>query len=118
MMLSCSPVLVRNNTICSLTAEHTAQDTSNPFVTPLIDYVRNVATNPDFEHIKLVGVCFGHQIISIAMGGSCVPGEQGWEIGVYANQLTDDGRYWWCGDVSGQGGEAKVVSSAGPSFSA
>ena len=68
-----------------------------------------MATSPQTQHIKLVGICFGHQIISLAMGGACVPGENGWEIGVYGNELTEEGRYWWCGDETGEG-EDRVVS--------
>jgi hypothetical protein len=51
------------------------------------------------------------QIISLAMGGQCVRRENGWEIGVYGNEMTEEGRYWWTGYVEGQGGEDKVVSS-------
>jgi len=51
------------------------------------------------------------QIISLAMGGQCVRGENGWEIGVYGNEMTDEGRYWWTGDVKGQGSGDKVVCS-------
>lgn len=91
-------------------AEHTAHDTSIPFVAPLIDYVRDIATSPQTQHIKLIGICFGHQIISIAMGGKCERGENGWEVGVYGNETTEQGRYWWCGDVNGQGGDDRVVS--------
>jgi hypothetical protein len=52
--------------------------------------------------------------MSIAMGGECVRGENGWEIGVYGNELTPEGRYWWCGDVEGQGGMNKIVSMLVP----
>ncbi|GFZ51384.1 hypothetical protein JCM24511_09146, partial [Saitozyma sp. JCM 24511] len=89
-------------------SKHTAHDFANPFIPPLIEFVRHVGTSPDTRHIKLVGICFGHQIISIAMGGECVRGENGWEIGVYGNELTREGRYWWTGDVEGQGGGEKI----------
>ena len=49
------------------------------------------------------------QIVSLAMGGQCLRGENGWEIGVYGNEMTKEGRYWWTGDVKGQGGGSKVV---------
>ena len=44
------------------------------------------------------------------MGGECKAGEAGWEIGVYGNEVTEEGRKWW-GDVSGQGRDDKVVST-------
>lgn len=43
------------------------------------------------------------------MGGECKAGEEGWEIGVYGNEVTEEGKRWW-GDVSGQGRDDKVVS--------
>ncbi|KAG1852852.1 class I glutamine amidotransferase-like protein [Suillus subalutaceus] len=36
----------------------------------LIEYVRYVATEK--PRIKIFGVCFGHQVIALAMGGTCV----------------------------------------------
>nr|KIR84665.1 cytoplasmic protein [Cryptococcus tetragattii IND107] len=89
-------------------SKHTAYDTANPFIPPLIQFVRSLASSPTYQHLKLIGICFGHQIISIALGGACVQGENGWEIGVYGCHLTDQGRYWWTGDVKGQGGAHKV----------
>ncbi|KIR35382.1 cytoplasmic protein [Cryptococcus deuterogattii MMRL2647] len=89
-------------------SKHTAYDTANPFIPPLIQFVRSLASSPTYQHLKLIGICFGHQIISIALGGECVQGENGWEIGVYGCHLTDQGRYWWTGDVKGQGGAHKV----------
>ncbi|WVO24571.1 uncharacterized protein IAS62_005939 [Cryptococcus decagattii] len=89
-------------------SKHTAYDTANPFIPPLIQFVRSLASSPTYQHLKLIGICFGHQIISIALGGECVQGENGWEIGVYGCHLTDQGRYWWTGDVNGQGGAHKV----------
>ncbi|KAK4688751.1 NEDD8-activating enzyme E1, partial [Tremellales sp. Uapishka_1] len=106
-------------------SRHTAHDMSNPFIPPLISYIRELGTSPKTQHIKIVGFCFGHQIISLAMGGTCEPGKNGWEIGVYGCDTTEEGKYWWCGDVEGQGGDERVyveqmhrdyVPSVPPSF--
>jgi hypothetical protein len=43
------------------------------------------------------------------MGGECRAGDQGWEIGVYGNEITEEGKQWW-GDVSGKGRDDRVVS--------
>nr|XP_031859523.1 uncharacterized protein CI109_004985 [Kwoniella shandongensis]KAA5526595.1 hypothetical protein CI109_004985 [Kwoniella shandongensis] len=89
-------------------SKHTAFDTSSPWITKLIEYIRTIATSPERQHLKLVGICFGHQIIALALGGECVSGKDGWEVGVYGCELTQEGRYWWTGDVQGQGGDDKV----------
>jgi hypothetical protein len=44
------------------------------------------------------------------MGGECCAGTEGWEVGVYGNEVTEEGKKWW-GDVSGKGREDRVVSS-------
>ncbi|KAK1923202.1 class I glutamine amidotransferase-like protein, partial [Papiliotrema laurentii] len=78
-------------------SRHSAYDTSLPFIPTLTNFVRSVATSAETQHIKVVGICFGHQLISIAMGGECKAGEAGWEIGVYGNEVTEAGKYWWTG---------------------
>jgi GMP synthase-like glutamine amidotransferase len=47
--------------------------------------------------MKIVGICFGMQVIAMALGGpqAVVPNEKGWEIGVYEVGLTDAGRDWF-----------------------
>ncbi len=42
--------------------------------------------------IKIIGICFGQQVVARALGGECVPNERGWEIGVYDVDLTELGR--------------------------
>lgn len=38
-----------------------------------------------FEHkLKIIGSCFGHQLVACAFGGDVGPNEQGWLIGNYA----------------------------------
>ena len=83
-----------------------------PFIPPLIDFIRTLAITSSTQQVKIVGICFGMQIISLALGGQCARGENGWEIGVYGNELTEVGRHWWTGDVQGQGGQDKIVSPA------
>jgi GMP synthase-like glutamine amidotransferase len=37
---------------------------------------------------KMVGVCFGHQLLAQALGGETVKADQGWGLGVHHYQLT------------------------------
>ncbi|KAF5383471.1 hypothetical protein D9757_006077 [Collybiopsis confluens] len=46
----------------------------------------------DHPGVRLFGICFGHQIISIALGGDCVNNDGKWESGPTKIRLTDVGR--------------------------
>jgi GMP synthase-like glutamine amidotransferase len=47
------------------------------WIAPLEDFVRAA----DAHHIPMVGVCFGHQLIAQALGGTVRKSEKGWGIG-------------------------------------
>ncbi|KAK7438067.1 hypothetical protein VKT23_018234 [Stygiomarasmius scandens] len=56
----------------------------------LVAFVKRIAeTKPE---IKLVGICYGHQIISMAIGGTCVKNHGKWEVGPTPMTLTDLGK--------------------------
>ncbi|MDX5592893.1 type 1 glutamine amidotransferase [Pseudovibrio sp. SPO723] len=44
------------------------------------------------EGIPLVGICFGHQILAEALGGSAVKSRRGWGLGVQSYEVTEDGK--------------------------
>ena len=44
------------------------------------------------ERVRLIGVCFGHQIIGRAMDAGVGRNEQGWEVAVESVQLTKKGK--------------------------
>ncbi|GMK56189.1 hypothetical protein CspeluHIS016_0300290 [Cutaneotrichosporon spelunceum] len=84
-------------------SKHTAYDTNSHFGPQLIEWMRDLANAPEFQHVKIIGVCYGHQILSLALGGECQQGTNGWEVGVYGCDMTDDGRYWWSDSVVSNG---------------
>ncbi|MYD45406.1 MAG: hypothetical protein F4W92_03555 [Gammaproteobacteria bacterium] len=54
-----------------------------PWIQRLIEFVRML----DQERKKLIGICFGHQCIALALGGSVVNAPQGWGMGVHEYRL-------------------------------
>ncbi len=49
----------------------------HPWIPPLEDFIRKAFA----EHVPMVGVCFGHQIIAQAMGGKVEKYPGGWSVG-------------------------------------
>ncbi|KAI0646276.1 class I glutamine amidotransferase-like protein [Trametes meyenii] len=60
------------------------------WINRLVDYVRFL--DKEKPQIRLIGICFGHQIVARALGGECVPNGGKWEIGVTEIDLTDLGQ--------------------------
>ncbi|EDQ99850.1 uncharacterized protein LACBIDRAFT_255924, partial [Laccaria bicolor S238N-H82] len=60
------------------------------WVNKLIAYISHIAESK--PHVKLIGICFGHQIIGRALGGECVPNGGRWEVGPMPLDLTDLGK--------------------------
>ncbi|TBU23564.1 class I glutamine amidotransferase-like protein [Dichomitus squalens] len=60
------------------------------WINRLIDYVKYLAEEK--PKIRLIGICFGHQIIARALGGECVPNDGRWEVGPTPLQLTETGK--------------------------
>ncbi|MCP4997072.1 MAG: GMP synthase [Gammaproteobacteria bacterium] len=54
-----------------------------PWIKQLITFVQKL----DKANKKLIGICFGHQIIAIAFHGKVVRSEKGWGIGVANNRM-------------------------------
>jgi GMP synthase (glutamine-hydrolysing) len=49
-----------------------------PWIVKLVDFVKQQLNAPIKK--KLVGICFGHQIIARAAGGICAKNPKGWEV--------------------------------------
>ena len=57
-----------------------------PWIADLIHFVQELYQ----AKIKLVGICFGHQIIAKALGGQVVKSDKGWGVGVSVNEVVND----------------------------
>ena len=53
------------------------------WISALEDFIRRL----NDEGRKLVGICFGHQIMAQALGGKVVESEKGWGVGMSENSL-------------------------------
>ncbi|KAL8831096.1 MAG: hypothetical protein Q9170_005446 [Blastenia crenularia] len=61
-----------------------------PWTNKLVDFVKSILSQ---DRVKLVGVCFGHQIIGRAMGAKVGRNEdQGWEVSITDVDLTEQGK--------------------------
>ncbi|MEM7489851.1 MAG: type 1 glutamine amidotransferase [Pseudomonadota bacterium] len=61
----------------------------HPFIPPLEAFIRDAHT----ADIPLVGICFGHQIVAQALGGTVVKWPGGWSIGYREYRTTDGARF-------------------------
>jgi GMP synthase-like glutamine amidotransferase len=57
-----------------------------PWIHHLEQFVREVAK----EEVPFVGVCFGHQLIAKALGGSVVKSERGWSVGAREVEVREE----------------------------
>tara|TARA_Y100001970_G_scaffold78167_1_gene99494 strand:+ start:12443 stop:13138 length:696 start_codon:yes stop_codon:yes gene_type:complete len=59
-----------------------------------LDWMKLLKNKIIYAHnnsIPVLGICFGHQIISSALGGEVVHNDKGWELGSYKLELTQEG---------------------------
>ena len=61
-----------------------------PWINRLVDFTAGLATS--HPALKLIGICYGHQIIARAYGATVEKNAKGWELGVRTVQLTDVGK--------------------------
>lgn len=56
----------------------------------LVEYIKDIAKQKPM--VKIVGICFGHQIVGLALGGSCVRNNGIWEVGPTNVNLSEIGQ--------------------------
>ncbi|KAF1993134.1 class I glutamine amidotransferase-like protein [Amniculicola lignicola CBS 123094] len=62
---------------------------NTPWILKLVDFVRKVLQQ---DRVRIIGVCFGHQILGRAAGVKVGRSEGGWEISVLPLELTAKGK--------------------------
>ncbi|KAA8652454.1 hypothetical protein EYZ11_005080 [Aspergillus tanneri] len=69
-------------------SKHNAFD-NYPWIVKLVEYTRNAIES---SRIKILGICFGHQIIGRALGAKIGRSDIGWEVAVCDVDLTEKGK--------------------------
>lgn len=58
---------------------------AQPWIAPLTDFLRHAR-----GQAKLVGICFGHQVMAHAFGGVVHKAPQGWGLGIHRYEVADE----------------------------
>ncbi|MDH4039562.1 MAG: GMP synthase [Gammaproteobacteria bacterium] len=56
-----------------------------PWIATLMDFVREL----DRRRKKLVGICFGHQLVAHALGGKTEKSTKGWGVGLHTHRFSE-----------------------------
>ncbi|KAI9865277.1 MAG: hypothetical protein M1824_003430 [Vezdaea acicularis] len=72
-------------------SRHNAFD-NPPWITRLISYTRAAL---DTGRVRVIGVCFGHQIAARALGAEVGRNEKGWEVSVCSVDVNGAGKGVW-----------------------
>ncbi|KAL7947721.1 class I glutamine amidotransferase-like protein [Trichoderma barbatum] len=72
-----------------LTGSYGTAFENDPWIVALVDYVKNTLESTDK---KVVGICFGHQIIGRALGADVNHNPAGWELSVEGIALNEQGQ--------------------------
>lgn len=55
-----------------------------PWIAQLMEFVREL----DQRRKKLVGICFGHQLVALALGGKTEKSTKGWGVGLHTHSFN------------------------------
>ena len=67
-----------------------------PWIAELIEFVRAL----NRRHKKLLGFCFGHQLVAQALGGKTERSAKGWGVGLHTHRFTTAPSWHDQGDVN------------------
>lgn len=62
----------------------------NNWILKLVDFIRTILQ--DHSRVRIMGICFGHQIIGRAYGVMPERNDSGWEVSVTPVTLTERGK--------------------------
>ncbi|KAL1953312.1 hypothetical protein VTO42DRAFT_3019 [Malbranchea cinnamomea] len=69
-------------------SKHTAFH-NDLWILRLVEFTKKVLAQ---DRVRMVGICFGHQIIARALGAKLGSNEKGWEVAVRDVDLTEEGK--------------------------
>jgi hypothetical protein len=69
-------------------SKHTAFE-DDPWILKLVEYTKKAL---DSGRVKVIGVCFGQQIVGRALGAPLGRSDKGWEVAVTESKLTEKGK--------------------------
>lgn len=69
-------------------AEHNSFE-DIPWINRLVEFTQQVLAQ---NRVRILGICFGHQIVGRALGAKVGRSDQGWEVAVCDMDLTEEGK--------------------------
>ncbi|KAF7563363.1 hypothetical protein G7046_g761 [Stylonectria norvegica] len=69
-------------------SRHTSFD-NDPWILKLVEFTKQAIES---GRVKVVGICFGHQIVGRALGAGVGKSDKGWEVAVTEVDLTKEGK--------------------------
>ncbi|KAG2212705.1 hypothetical protein INT47_000682 [Mucor saturninus] len=80
-------------------SKYNAHD-NTPWILKLVDFLHTLQSQPYSHIVKLVGICFGHQVLLRAAGGTTERNPKGWEVGYTEIELNSYGKEFFKTDKS------------------
>lgn len=62
----------------------------DPWILKLVAFVKGILEEQ--QRVRVIGICFGHQIVGRALGGVVKSSEDGWEVSVLGVDLSKRGQ--------------------------
>jgi GMP synthase-like glutamine amidotransferase len=83
-----------------------------PWIADLLAWTRDAVAS----RRRLLGVCFGHQVIAAALGGSVTPNPAGFEVGGLDLPLTPDARRYFAALLGADAAGAAAAAALPPAL--